>query len=55
VSEIVDQATDEQVVRWYADICENRWPADMPMPAEAFEAVWHPLMKKAINVSPPPA
>lgn len=53
INEIVDHATDGQVVRWYEAICENRWPEDMPMPWECFEVVWHKVMKRAINVLPP--
>lgn len=48
--DIVDGATNSQIRRWYAEICEGRWPKRMPVPHEALEAVWAKLHARAINL-----
>lgn len=48
--EIIEEATDAQIERWYKDICDGKWPARMPVPVEATEAVWIRLHTRAINM-----
>ena len=54
VAEIVEGATDEQIREWYPDIVAERWPATMPVPEEAFGAVWPKLQRRFINLPPLP-
>jgi hypothetical protein len=50
VSEIIETATDAQVRAWYKAICDNHWPADMPVPCEACESIWHKLQKAYMSL-----
>jgi len=46
VQQVIDEASDSQAKRWFADISAHVWPKDMPIPQEAFEVVWHRLQKR---------
>lgn len=46
VADIIEGATDEEIQRWFPDIVADRWPADMPVPDEAFGAVWPKLQRR---------
>jgi hypothetical protein len=51
IHEILLEATDEQVKEWWKAIGdEDRWPSTMPIPREAFQAVWHGLQKRVISI-----
>jgi hypothetical protein len=54
IRDIFGECTDEQAVRWLEDIREDRWPRDMPIPAEAFSDVWYQLQKRVIDIKPKP-
>lgn len=50
VTELVTNATDDQILKWHSAIKDMKWPEDLPIPAEAFEAIWHKLHRRAITI-----
>ncbi len=54
IHDIMTEATDEQIVRWWPMIQNNVWPPDMPIPFEAFSDVWNPIQRRLLVIENQP-
>lgn len=51
VHEIISAASDDDIRLWWTAMSDDEgWPATMPIPAEAYRAVWMPLQKKFLSL-----
>ena len=54
ILQVIESASDEQIRSWFANLSAGIWPTDMPIPMEAFHAVYH-KMQQAYRELPLPA